>query len=118
MRHRKIALLSIPTVIVLLITAIQTTKTGLVPQEDKHGASILSASLYAARLRFRHIVMTATVMIFGMLPLIFSSGAGAKGNIAIGAGVLGGMLVGTIALLLFVPMLFCLFERTCEKHRA
>lgn len=48
---------------------------------------------------------------------MLSSGAGARGNIAIGAGVLGGMVVGTLALLFFVPMLFCLFERLDEKWR-
>lgn len=83
----------------------------------KHCISILMASLYAARLRFRPIIMTATVMLFGMLPLIFSTGAGARGNIAIGAGVLGGMITGTIALLFFVPMLFCIFEKIDEKQR-
>lgn len=93
----------------ILLTEVATER------RRKHGASILSASLYAARLRLRPIVMTATVMIFGMLPLMFSTGAGARGNIAIGAGVLGGMVAGTVALLFFVPMLFCLFERTDEK---
>ena len=95
----------------ILLTEVATER------RRKHGTSILSASLYAARLRFRPIVMTATVMIFGMLPLMLSSGAGARGNIAIGAGVLGGMVVGTVALLFFVPMLFCLFERLDEKWR-
>ena len=97
-------------------TAILLTEVAI-ERRRKHGASILSASLYAARLRFRPIVMTPTVMIFGMLPLMRSSGAGARGNIAIGASVLGGMAVGTVALLFFVPMLFCLFERLDEKWR-
>lgn len=48
---------------------------------------------------------------------MFSSGAGAKGDLSIGSGVLGGMIVGTIALLFFVPVLFCLFERWDEKIR-
>lgn len=60
---------------------------------------------------------TVKVTIFGMLPLLFSSGAGAIGNIAIGASVLGGMVIGTLALLFFVPTLFCLFERLNEKWR-
>ena len=83
----------------------------------KDGLSITEAALYAAKIRFRPIVMTATVMIFGMLPLMFSSGAGAKGDLSIGSGVLGGMVVGTIALLFFVPVLFCLFERWDERIR-
>ena len=83
----------------------------------KQGMPVVAAALHAAKVRFRPIVMTATVMIFGMLPLMFSSGAGAKGDLSIGSGVLGGMVVGTIALLFFVPVLFCLFERWDEKIR-
>lgn len=81
------------------------------------GLSIMAAALYAARVRFRPVVMTSVVMIFGMLPLMFSSGAGAKGDMSIGAGVAGGMLAGTLALLFFVPVLFCLFEKWDERLR-
>lgn len=81
---------------------------------SSQGMTIVAAALAAARIRFRPIVMIATVMIFGMLPLLFSSGAGAKGGLSIGAGVLGGMVVGTLALLYFVPVLFCLFEKWDE----
>ena len=95
----------------ILLTEVATER------RRKDGLSITAAALYAAKIRFRPIVMTATVMIFGMLPLMFSSGAGAKGDLSIGAGVLGGMVVGTIALLFFVPVLFCLFERWDEKIR-
>ena len=84
----------------------------------RQGMTIVAAALAAARIRFRPIVMTATVMIFGMLPLLFSSGAGAKGDLSIGAGVLGGMIVGTLALLYFVPVLFCLFEKWDEALHA
>lgn len=97
-------------------TAILLTEVA-VERRRKGGMSIVASALCAARVRFRPIVMTATVMIFGMLPLMFSSGAGAKGDLSIGAGVLGGMLVGTLALLLFVPVLFCLFEWLDEKWR-
>lgn len=95
----------------ILLTEVATER------RRKDGLSITAAALYAAKIRFRPIVMTATVMIFGMLPLMFSSGAGAKGDLSIGAGVLGGMVVGTIALLFFVPVLFCLFERWDERIR-
>lgn len=88
-----------------------------VERRRKHNMSIAQAAICAARLRFRPILMTATVMIFGMLPLLFSSGAGAKGDLSIGASVLGGMIVGTIALLYFVPTLFCYFEKLDEKVR-
>ena len=95
----------------ILLTEVATER------RRKDGLSITAAALYAAKIRFRPIVMTATVMIFGMLPLMFSSGAGAKGDLSIGAGVLGGMVVGTIALLFLVPVLFCLFERWDERIR-
>ena len=95
----------------ILLTEVATER------RRKEGLPIMDAALYAAKVRFRPIVMTATVMIFGMLPLMFSSGAGAKGDLSIGVGVLGGMIIGTIALLFFVPVLFCLFERWDEKIR-
>lgn len=97
-------------------TAILLTEVS-VERRRKGGMSIVASALCAARVRFRPIVMTATVITIGMLPLMFSSGAGAKGDLSIGACVLGGMLVGTLALLLFVPILFCLFEWLDEKWR-
>ena len=95
----------------ILLTEVATER------RRKDGMSITAAALAAAKLRFRPIVMTATVMIFGMLPLMFSSGAGARGDMSIGTGVVGGMVVGTLALLFFVPVLFCVFERWDEKLR-
>lgn len=79
--------------------------------------SIEDSAKEAFKVRLRPIVMTATVMIFGMLPLVFSSGAGSRGDLSIGIGVLGGMIVGTISILLFVPTFFCVFEKLDEKVR-
>jgi HAE1 family hydrophobic/amphiphilic exporter-1 len=59
--------------------------------------------------------MTSLTMIFGMLPLMFASGVGANGNISIGVGTVGGMLIGTIALLIIVPALFIVFQYIEEK---
>ena len=59
--------------------------------------------------------MTSLTMIFGMLPLMFASGVGANGNISIGVGTVGGMLIGTIALLFIVPVLFIVFQYLQEK---
>ena len=56
-------------------------------------------------------------MIFGMLPLMFSSGAGANGNSSLGTGVVGGMAVGTLALLFVVPGFYIAFEFLQEKIR-
>lgn len=55
--------------------------------------------------------------IFGMLPLMFSTGAGANGNSSLGTGVVGGMAVGTLALLFVVPVFYIIFEYLQEKIR-
>jgi HAE1 family hydrophobic/amphiphilic exporter-1 len=54
-------------------------------------------------------------MIFGLLPMAFSSGVGANGNRSLGVGTIGGMLIGTTALLFIVPVLFVLFQNVEEK---
>lgn len=59
--------------------------------------------------------MTSLSMIFGLIPLVFSNGVGANGNISIGVGTVGGMLVGTIALLFIVPVLFIVFQTVEER---
>ena len=56
-------------------------------------------------------------MVFGMLPLMFSSGAGANGNGSLATGVIGGMVVGTIALLFVTPLFYIVFEYLQEKFR-
>ncbi len=60
--------------------------------------------------------MTVLTMIFGMLPLMFSSGAGANRR-SLGTGVVGGMLIGTLALLFVVPVFYIIFEYLQEKVR-
>ena len=54
-------------------------------------------------------------MIFGLLPLMFASGAGANGNSSLGSGVIGGMLFGTLAILFFVPVFFVIFQYIQER---
>ena len=61
--------------------------------------------------------MTVLTMIFGMIPLVFATGAGANGNRTIGVGVIGGMVVGTVAILFTVPLFFVIFEYLQEKIR-
>ena len=60
-------------------------------------------------------MMTVLTMVFGMIPLMFSSGVGANGNNTLGAGVVGGMLIGTAALLFIVPALFIVFQAVQER---
>ena len=80
-----------------------------------HGMSIVQAAVSAAKVRLRPILMTSLTMVFGMLPLMFASGVGANGNISIGVGTVGGMLIGTVALLFIVPVLFVVFQSLQER---
>jgi HAE1 family hydrophobic/amphiphilic exporter-1 len=84
-------------------------------QKRAEGMSISQAAMSAAKVRLRPILMTSLTMIFGMLPLMFASGVGANGNISIGVGTVGGMLIGTLALVIVVPALFIVFQYIEEK---
>lgn len=81
------------------------------------GMSLKQSAFFAAKMRLRPILMTSLTMIFGMLPLMFASGAGANGSRTIGTGVVGGMLIGTIGLLIIVPALFVVFQTLQEKFK-
>ena len=84
-------------------------------ERRRQGMTIMQAAISAAQVRLRPILMTSLTMIFGMLPLMFATGVGANGNISIGVGTVGGMLIGTIALLFIVPPLFVVFQYLQEK---
>lgn len=79
------------------------------------GMSLVQAALAAARVRFRPILMTVLAMIFGLLPLMFASGAGANGNSSLGSGVVGGMVFGILAILFLVPVFFVMFQYIQER---
>ena len=79
------------------------------------GMSLTQAAVSAAKVRLRPILMTVLTMVFGMIPLGFASGVGANGNSTLGAGVVGGMIIGTLALLFLVPTLFIVFQTLQEK---
>ena len=81
------------------------------------GMSLKQSAFFAAKMRLRPILMTSLTMIFGMLPLMFASGAGANGSRTIGVGTVGGMLIGTLGLLLIVPALFVVFQKLQEKFK-
>ena len=81
----------------------------------RQGMSILAAALDAAAVRLRPILMTSLTMIFGLLPLAIATGVGANGNRSLGVGAIGGMLIGTIALLFIVPILFVVFQAIEER---
>lgn len=84
-------------------------------ERRRSGMSIIDAVTSASKARLRPILMTSLTMIFGMIPMSFASGVGANGNISIGVGTVGGMLIGTAALLFIVPVLFIVFQTIEEK---
>ncbi len=79
------------------------------------GMSLTQAAVSAAKVRLRPILMTVLTMVFGMIPLVLAHGVGANGNSTLGSGVVGGMIVGTLALLFLVPALFIVFQTIQEK---
>ena len=79
------------------------------------GMSLTQAAVSAAKARLRPILMTVLTCVFGMIPLMLSHGVGANGNSTLGSGVVGGMIVGTLALLFLVPTLFIVFQTLQEK---
>ena len=96
-------------------TAILITEYAV--ERRRKGMGIVAAAYSSAQARFRPIIMTVFCMVFGMLPLMFSSGAGANGNNSLATGVVGGMVIGTLALLFVVPLFFIVFEYLQEKIR-
>jgi hydrophobe/amphiphile efflux-1 (HAE1) family protein len=81
--------------------------------KNQEGLSPSAAALEAARLRFRPILMTSLAFILGVAPLAFSSGAGAGARVAVGTGVMGGMLAATFLAIFFVPLFFKLIT---DRH--
>ena len=81
----------------------------------RQGMGIVEAALDAAAVRLRPILMTSLTMVFGLLPLALATGVGANGNHSLGVGTIGGMVIGTIALLFIVPVLFVIFQTIEER---
>ena len=96
-------------------TAILITEYAV--ERRRKGMGIVESAYSAAQVRLRPSLMTVLTMIFGMLPLMFSTGAGANGNSSLGTGVVGGMSIGTLALLFVVPVFYIVFEYLQEKVR-
>ena len=96
-------------------TAILITEFAL--ERRRKGMGIVEAAYAAAEARLRPILMTVFTCVLGMMPLVFASGAGANGDRTIGIGVVGGMIVGTFAILFTVPVFFIFFEWLQEKIR-
>jgi len=83
---------------------------------QERGMSLTDATLEACRLRFRPILMTSIAFIFGVLPLVISSGAGAQSRHALGTGVMGGMIAATALAVLLVPVFFVVLRKIFPGH--
>jgi HAE1 family hydrophobic/amphiphilic exporter-1 len=81
----------------------------------EHGMSIVKAATEGAKARLRPILMTSLAFIFGIMPLMLATGAGANGNRSIGTSAVGGMLFGTLFGVLVIPILFIIFQTLQEK---
>jgi len=86
-------------------------------QHEQEGLPIIEAALAGARLRLRPILMTSLAFIFGTLPLVFASGAGANSRHSLGTGVVGGMTVATALGIFFIPVFYVIFAGMGEGRR-
>lgn len=84
----------------------------------RQGKSIMEATIEAGEQRLRPIIMTSLAFAFGVLPLAIAMGAGANARHSIGTGIIGGMIGETTLAMLYVPLLFYLFDRFSENTRA
>ena len=105
----------------LLATIGLSTKNAILIVEfakdlQAQGRSLIDATLEAARLRLRPILMTSLAFVFGVLPLVISTGAGSASRHAIGTGVMGGMIAATLLAIFFVPVFFVVVRRLFGEH--
>ena len=108
------------TGVIMLIGLLAKTAiliTEFASERRAQGMSIQEAAFEACKERLRPILMTVATMIIGMIPLVIAGGAGANGNRALALGVIGGMSVGTVALLFVVPAFFIVFQKLHEKYQ-
>ena len=108
------------TGVIMLIGLLSKTAiliTEFASERRAQGLSIRDAAFAACQERLRPILMTVVTMIAGMIPLVIEGGAGANGNRALALGVIGGMTVGTIALLFVVPAFFIVFQKLHERFQ-
>jgi multidrug efflux pump len=84
----------------------------------RQGLSIMEATIEAGEQRLRPIIMTSLAFAFGVLPLAIAMGAGANARHSIGTGIIGGMIGETTLAMLYVPLLFYIFDRFSERSKA
>jgi len=108
------------TGVIMLIGLLAKTAiliTEFASERRAQGLGIMDAAFEACKERLRPILMTVITMIAGMIPLVIEGGAGANGNRSLALGVIGGMTIGTIALLFVVPAFFIVFQKLHEKFQ-
>lgn len=106
------------TGLVMIIGLLAKTAILLTEYADKRrseGMTLAQAAYSAAKVRLRPILMTVLSMVFGLIPLMLAYGVGANGSRSLATGVIGGMIVGTLALLFLVPSLFIVFQYIQEQ---
>jgi multidrug efflux pump len=106
----------------LLTTIGLSTKNAILIVEfakdlQAQGKSVAEAVLEAAHLRLRPILMTSLAFVFGVLPLVISTGAGSAARRAIGTGVAGGMIAATVLAIFFVPVFFVVVRKLFGASR-
>ena len=108
----------VQTGIIMMIGLVAKTAiliTEFAVQKRKEGMGIVEAAIGACQDRLRPILMTVFTMILGMVPLAIGSGAGAVGNRSLALAVIGGMTIGTIALLFVTPAFYMVFQKLHDK---
>ena len=81
------------------------------------GMGLLESAIEGAKARLRPILMTSFAFVFGLMPLMFSTGVGANGNKSIGTGAIGGMLFGVVFGVFVIPPLYVIFQGLQERLR-
>ena len=106
---------------IVLVIALASKNAILIVQfareQRRRGMSIADAAAEAARLRLRPILMTSFAFIFGVVPLVIATGAGAASRRALGTAVFGGMIASTLLAVFLVPVFFVVCERLSERLR-
>jgi multidrug efflux pump subunit AcrB len=108
----------VQTGIIMIIGLVAKTAiliTEFAVQKRREGMDIREAAIQACQDRLRPIMMTVFAMIMGMVPLVLGNGAGAVGNKSLALTVIGGMILGTVALLFITPALYIVFGKLHEK---
>jgi len=86
-------------------------------EQEAEGKSTLDAVMEAVKLRLRPIIMTSLAFILGMVPLVIASGAGAASRIAVGSGVMGGMIAATLLGIFFIPLFYLSVRKWLSRKR-